>query len=267
MFHEMKIKQSGRGWEKVGEPMVAKESRYIEDESRKEKFHTVFCHVQHKANEYAKGFNQAITEAPMLRPSEDEVSLPPPIIFLKCSIYEYTNSGDKKCGLLGEKHRLDSYPVIKFCSHSRFFPYPDDAFRIDLEKVEKYLRGKFTKFNSNNGFVLNNRDSDGASIDLVIGEVLLTDFVQAFSHWVYESTQQTLIVCDLQGILDMEGRRPIFRLTDPAICSIGKKKQGFGKTDLGMGGIRKFCCRHTCNNVCKALNLPSLGRKVIPRER
>jgi hypothetical protein len=231
MFHEIKTKTTGPGMEKVGGSFVAKESRYIEDEQSKEKFHTVFCRVQNKANEFAKKFNQAVKEATMLRPSENEVSLPPRIIFLKCSIYEYTFSG-KRCGLL----------------------------------VERFLQGKFVKFNSNNGFVLNSRDCDGATIDLVIGEVLLTDFVQAFSHWVYEFTDHKMIVCDLQGILDMEGRWPIFRLTDPAICSKRKKEKRYGKTDLGLQGVRSFCLRHTCSGVCKALNLPCLGRKVAPRE-
>jgi hypothetical protein len=63
---------------------------------------------------------------------------------------------------------------------------------------EKYLNGKFTKFNSNNGYV-NDGDRDGAVIDLSIGAVKLTDFVQAFSHWVYESTGHNLIVCDLKS--------------------------------------------------------------------
>ncbi len=70
--------------------------------------------------------------------------------------------------------------------------------------IKQFLQGKFVKFNNN---------TDGASIDLVIGEVLLTDFVQVFSHWVYEFTDHKMIVCDLQGKLDMEGRWPIFRLT------------------------------------------------------
>ncbi|KAL3763594.1 hypothetical protein ACHAW5_009595 [Stephanodiscus triporus] len=229
MFHEIKPKSTGRGWDKVGGSMVAKESRFNENEESKEAFHTSFCRVQNKSNDLAKLFNQAVEKAPLLRPSIDEVSLPPPIVFLECSVYEYTNFHGFKCGVL----------------------------------VEKYLRGKFTKFNSNNGFVLNNRDSDGDSISLSIGVVKLTDFVQAFSHWVYESTGHSMIVCDLQGILDMEGRRPVFRLTDPAICSKGSSsmKYRYGKTDLGMRGIRDFCCRHTCNSVCKALNLPTMRAK------
>lgn len=128
-----------------------------------------------------------------------------------------------------------------------------------LTAIEKYLKGKFIKFNSNNGFV-NNENRDGASINLSIGVVKLTDFVQAFSHWVYVQTGHSMIVCDLQGILDMEGRRPVFRLTDPAICSKGKNNR-YGKTDLGMRGIRDFCCRHNCSSVCKALNLPMMRAK------
>ncbi len=85
-------------------------------------------------------------------------------------------------------------------------------------------------------------------------------------------TDHKLIVCDLQGVLDLEGFNPVFRLTDPAICSKGKKdryggnsnKYRYGKTDLGMRGIRSFCCNHICNDVCKALSLPAMrnGHKL-----
>jgi hypothetical protein len=240
MFQEVKSSQAGQGWEKIGALMVAKEARYIQGRESKEKFHTVFCSVQHKASELAKLFNQAVDKAPLLKPSNDETSVPPPIFFLKCSVYEYLNTNGRRCGLL----------------------------------VERYLRGKFTKFNSNNGFALTNRKGDitPPSIDLMVGEVLLTDVVQAFSHWVYEYTERELIVCDLQGVLDMEGRRPTFLLTDPAICSknrgSSKRRFYYGKTDLGMRGIRNFCRRHTCNDVCKALDLPpAWGRRQgVPRE-
>lgn len=233
MFQEIKQKKKGQGWDKVGELMVAKESRYIEDEESKETFHLHFCRVQRKSQEQAKLFNEAVRRAALLIPSEDEVSLPPPITFLDCSIYEYTNHEGLRCGLL----------------------------------VEKFLKGKFTKFNSNNGFV-HNYDPDGVSIQLAVGTVLLTDFVQSFSHWVYENTKRKLLVCDLQGILDMEGRRPAFRLTDPAICSKSRgRKSHYGKTDLGMRGIRNFCTRHICNGVCKALNLPPTMGKYSYKQK
>jgi hypothetical protein len=226
MFYE--IKRATQGWQRVGKPMVAKESRYIEDEGSKEKFHTSFCRVQLKARNLALKFNEAVQKAPLLKPSEDEVSKPPPIDFLKCNIYEYRNKDQLLCGLL----------------------------------VEKYLSGKFTKYNGNYGYVNNRYIHDGATISLEVGEVKLTDFVQAFSHWVYESSDHEMIVCDLQGILDLEGRLPIFRLTDPAICSKGGKRHNrFGKTDLGMKGIRQFCRHHKCNDVCKGLNLPLMRAK------
>jgi hypothetical protein len=224
MFHEIKQNEKTQGWDKIGQPMVAKDSKFNEDEQSKEKFHLYFCRVQKKAQELAKQFNKAVKKAPLLKPAEDEGSKPPPISFLDCSIYEYTNDDGIWRGLL----------------------------------VEKCLKGKFIKFNSNNGFV-HNAILDGPSIQLAgIGETLLTDFVQAFSHWVFETTGRELIVCDLQGILDMEGRRPAFRLTDPAICSKSRGKYSYyGKTDLGKRGIRNFRYRHVCNGVCRALNLPS----------
>lgn len=234
MFQEVKPKKNGPGWDKVGEQLVAKESRFNEDERSKEKFHLYFCRVQTKAREQAILFNEAVKNAPLLKPSEDEVSLPPPITFLNCSVYEYTNYDDVRCGLL----------------------------------VEKFLKGRFTKFNSNNGFV-HNHDRNGASIHLAVGEVQLTDFVQAFSHWVYETTKHELLVCDLQGVLDMEGRRPAFRLTDPAICSKSRgKRSHYGKTDLGMRGIRIFQRRHVCNGVCAALNLPpTMGKYSYKQQK
>ncbi|KAL7427287.1 hypothetical protein ACHAXH_002005 [Discostella pseudostelligera] len=140
-------------WSKVGKAMVTKESRFIERES-KGFFHLNFCRIQHKAETLAKLFNKAARKAPMLKPSIEEVSLPPPIYFLRCTIYQYFDDKAEKRALL----------------------------------VEDFLQGKFT------------------------------------NHWVYEHTRHQMIVCDLQGILDMdEGRRPVFRLTDPAICSKPKK--------------------------------------------
>jgi hypothetical protein len=228
MFYEIKPTYRGLGrYERVGKPMVAKESRYIEDEGSKEKFHTSFCRVQHKANERSAQFNRAVQKAPLLKPAQDEVSTPPPITFLKCSIYEYANSCWDTCGLL----------------------------------VEKFLNGKFTKYNGNNGYVNEADTHDGATINLEVGEVKLTDFIQAFSHWVYENSDHNMIVCDLQGILDLEGKRPVFRLTDPAICSKQRRSDRYGKTDLGVTGIRQFCRHHKCNYVCKGLNLPLMRAK------
>ncbi len=202
MFYEIKKKQTGSGYEKVGKSLVAKNSIYNEDERSKEKFHTDFCRSQQKAWDLALQFNRAVAKVPLLKPAKDEVSLPPPITFLQCNVYEYEDHYGATCGLL----------------------------------VENFLHGKFTKFSSNNGYVL--KDDGSATIILEVGEVKLTDFLQAFSHWVYVSSSNNMLVCDLQGILDSEGIKPVFRLTDPAICS---KERRYGKTDIGLSGIRNWC--------------------------
>ena len=67
-----------------------------------------------------------------------------------------------------------------------------------------------------------------------------------------------VIVCDLQGVLNEEGRYPEFMLTDPAICT--RKGERFGKTDMRLNGIRKFCTSHRCGNICMGLGLPCLNK-------
>mmetsp|Transcript_34287 Transcript_34287/g.70213 ORF Transcript_34287/g.70213 Transcript_34287/m.70213 type:complete len:630 (-) Transcript_34287:195-2084(-) len=102
MFYEIKKKQTGSGYEKVGKSLVAKNSIYNEDERSKEKFHTDFCRSQQKAWELALQFNRAVAKAPLLKPAKDEVSLPPPIEFLQCNVYDYEDHWGAKCGLLVE---------------------------------------------------------------------------------------------------------------------------------------------------------------------
>ena len=162
-FYEIKKDGPTRELKRVGKMMVAKESKYIEDEGEKEKFHENFCRVQLKARNLSEEFNKAVHKAPKLKPKEDEVAKPPKITFLKCRVYEYEDDKGEVCGLL----------------------------------VEDYLMGKFTKYNGNNGYVIK-RKRDGRTIDLEIGEVYLTDFVQAFSHWVYHKYDHKMLVCDLQ---------------------------------------------------------------------
>jgi len=220
-FHEVRMEDNV--YKRVGKMMVAKESKFIEDEQKKESFHYHFCRVQLRANELAKDFNKAVKICPALNPAPDEVSVPPRIVFLPCSIYEYPGDDGYNCGLL----------------------------------VESFLEGKFTKYTGNNGYITKQQESQ--TIDLDVGEVRLIDFVFAFSHWAYVNSDQKLLICDLQGILNREGRHPKFQLTDPAICSKGgRRRNRYGKTDLGMKGILNFIRTHKCNRVCKGLGLHSI---------
>jgi hypothetical protein len=225
MFHEV-----GRNQERLGKPLVAKETIALDDEERKVSFHSTFCRVQYKASLFAEEFNKVVKRTPSLFPSDSAIRVPL-LEFLKCHVYEYTSPYDQvKCGLL----------------------------------VEDYLHGKFTKYNSNNGYVRSENKESGRKIDLVCGEAYMTDFLQAFSHWTYWSTEAKFLVCDLQGVLNMEGRRPKFMLTDPCICSKHKREQRrlFGRSDMGSKGFRMFRKNHVCNEVCKGLGLPGFGSRT-----
>ena len=126
--------------------------------------------------------------------------------------------------------------------------------------VENYLKGRFVKYNGNNGYVNAQEIKNSSTIDLEGGEANLTDFIHAFSHWTYVNSHQRMLLCDLQGVLDQEGRRPIFKLTDPAICTTktkkGKPLRRYGRTDKHWQGVRLFFKSHRCNIVCKCLGLP-----------
>jgi hypothetical protein len=211
---------------RLGKAMVAKETISIGQEDRKVEFHEAFCRVQHKSSVLAQGFNSVVARTHTLRPVDPSIRLPL-IQFLKCHVYEYTAEDGVRCGLL----------------------------------VEELLGGKFIKYNSNNGYVRNPKGSP--TMLLACGEVYMTDFLQAFSHWVYYASEQKILICDLQGELNMEGIRPKFMLTDPCICS--KRKRGerkFGRSDMGTRGFRVFRKHHVCNLVCKGLGLPAFGSRL-----
>jgi len=109
---------------------------------------------------------------------------------------------------------------------------PVSVLRLDMDGIlynsEPYLRGDYLKHNDNSGHV----DTEET-------------VPQAFSHFTYEASNQTLIVVDIQGVGDY--------YTDPQIHSFNG--EGFGLGNLGGSGIKKFLQTHRCNKICKALNL------------
>lgn len=117
---------------------------------------------------------------------------------------------------------------------------PVSVLRLDMEgllyNTEPYLRGDYLKHNDNSGHV--------DTKQLV---------PQAFSHFTYEASNQTLIVVDIQGVGDY--------YTDPQIHSFNG--DGFGLGNLGQSGIRKFLQTHKCNRICRMLNLtdPKKGKQ------
>lgn len=88
----------------------------------------------------------------------------------------------------------------------------------------------FTKFNSNTGWC--------PSVMTRWGE-----FMQALSHFSYDTTGGNHVLCDLQGAV----YRNSLVLSSPAILS---RRREFGVTDLGAEGISSFFSQHECNSYC-----------------
>ena len=120
------------------------------------------------------------------------------------------------CGVVATPEDIDG--------KKRFFSY------------EPYIKGTYTKFNSNTGYVSRNTDP-------------VTDTCQVFSHYTWVKSGKRLVVCDIQGV--KRGLKGI--LTDPAIHDTNVAL--YGATNLGAIGIRLFFQSHYCNDICSRMGL------------
>ncbi|KAL4441752.1 hypothetical protein ABPG74_008749 [Tetrahymena malaccensis] len=102
-----------------------------------------------------------------------------------------------------------------------------------LYYFEKYIDGKYEKFNNNAGYV---SQTDN----------LYSPLAQALSHFSWQISKGYLAIVDLQG--NHEGI-----LTDPQVHCLDQEK--FGDGNLGYEGILRFFSTHECNNYCKKLQL------------
>eukprot|EP00826_Nyctotherus_ovalis_P038025 TRINITY_DN3527_c0_g3_i2.p1 TRINITY_DN3527_c0_g3~~TRINITY_DN3527_c0_g3_i2.p1 ORF type:complete len:571 (+),score=121.77 TRINITY_DN3527_c0_g3_i2:45-1757(+) len=114
----------------------------------------------------------------------------------------------------------------------------DDFPRVKVFLAQRLLDGVFCKLNNNYGWRIK---EDGSSVLLA----------QAFSHFTYEFSLGTMMVVDIQGIVNEKGK---LYITDPAIHSY-LYKDHFGATNHGKLGMIRFFKTHECNEYCKQLNL------------
>ena len=77
---------------------------------------------------------------------------------------------------------------------------------------------------------------------------IISDLLQAFSHWSYDITAGSMMVVDLQGI-ETEDQ---YVLTD---ASIHCNEPNFGETNFGTYGMELFFKSHTCGSICKSMAL------------
>ncbi|XP_009872050.1 PREDICTED: alpha-protein kinase 2, partial [Apaloderma vittatum] len=113
------------------------------------------------------------------------------------------------------------------------------ANNIPYATVEEELVGEFVKYSVRDGKEVNflRRDSEA-------GQKCCT-----FQHWVYEKTNGSLLVTDLQGVG--------MKLTDVGIATLAKGYKGF-KGNCSISFIEQFRALHQCNKYCEMLGLKSL---------
>lgn len=109
-----------------------------------------------------------------------------------------------------------------------------------LFHLEHFIEGKYIKYNSNSGFVLDDN-------------IRLTP--QAFSHFTFERSAHQLIVVDIQGVGDL--------YTDPQIHT--HTGTDFGDGNLGVRGMALFFHSHSCNRICKSMGLTPFD--MAPKEK
>jgi len=113
----------------------------------------------------------------------------------------------------------------------------DDQKKATLLNSEPYLKGEYVKHNDNDGHV-----------------ETAFELPQAFSHFTWEFSKTTLLVCDIQGVGNF--------FTDPQIHS--HDGESFSMGNLGQAGLHKFFKSHKCNNICRLIGL---AKPVLQNER
>eukprot|EP00475_Leptophrys_vorax_P019959 TRINITY_DN2732_c0_g1_i1.p1 TRINITY_DN2732_c0_g1~~TRINITY_DN2732_c0_g1_i1.p1 ORF type:complete len:619 (-),score=152.24 TRINITY_DN2732_c0_g1_i1:224-2080(-) len=102
--------------------------------------------------------------------------------------------------------------------------------------VERFIEGDYIKHNSNSGF---------------LEDKFRRLTPQCFSHFTYHESDGELIVVDVQGVDDL--------YTDPQIHT---QDYRFGTGDMGFRGMALFFSTHSCNPLCKLLQLPEFDHTV-----
>jgi len=241
--------------ERKGDRLVYKQSRFLEDtededeinerfenlerrknyrKKRMTNFHSVFCKTQNRAAEIADKFRMLLDSLP-----NAQMRSVPRIEFLNCWLYSHALPGQEMTAGL----------------------------------IEKHLSGQYKKWNNNAGAIINalgaivegdseeeeeeDEDNDHEIEDL--SRLTPSEVCQTFSHFSYVYSQHKELVCDLQGVYEEAFNPPLLKLTDPVIHRRTKatsgSSSGYGRTDGGMKGIRKFFDTHKCGPLCRTLNL------------
>ncbi len=254
-----------------GERLVAKECRYEEDIQKQHTlgagFHLTFCKTQGQASRLAEKFNEQLAK------SCRNMFLSPVggIEFLKCRVYEIPETGRRNTFryILVEK-RLDTTKYEKWNSNNGHVKGHQTLASVFARKKVDYVAPSAAAPKATHLYRIteesDEEDSDNDAVDISRAlptprsqryDIKTEHVPQAFSHWTYRYTKRKMLVCDLQGVLDMTKYPPLYEMTDPVIhySSDSQRKAVYGRTDHGTKGMHTFFQTHTCNDVCCLLGL------------
>ncbi|KAF4458106.1 hypothetical protein F53441_114 [Fusarium austroafricanum] len=133
--------------------------------------------------------------------------------------------------LTGDEHAIDF--IVTTCLKSK-----SQNSETDYISLEPFIEGDYVKYNNNCSYV--NEDNPDDEFNKA---------AQAFSHFTYERSWGSFLVCDLQGVGHV--------LTDPAIHTLDPERFKLADTNLGREGFKFFFATHTCNEICTKLELKS----------
>jgi hypothetical protein len=238
----------------VGKPMVAKESRFVDDLASPDRkaFHRVFCETQQQAQVLALEFNKRLAAVPGVDSSTPRVQ------FLACSIYVVGGT----VGYLVEE-MIDPARYKKYNSNNGYV----DGVSAAVPAAAPHALPEPAAVPTVLGAIAEESDEEGedASDDESSSaqapppstlSISAADIPQAFSHFSHNFSKRKMMVCDLQGVLETDCNPPVYKLTDPVIhySSSRGRTNVFGRTDRGKKGINSFFRTHKCSELCRALN-------------
>jgi hypothetical protein len=269
----------------VGPWMVAKESRYVQEETGGDLrdcrlFHATFCKTQQKADRIAREFNIRLATIPGV------TSETPRIRFLDCHVYVLHDRGMGTVGVLVEK-MLDVSRYKKWNTNNGGVDgvpsvyveeEPDPGIGQLLDGIKDLGLGAIgeeeegEEDSDEEDGAENGSASESRPVAARVGDAAISfttaDIPQAFSCFSYRFTGKKFLVCDLQGVLDVKSSPPCFELTDPVIHyrSMTGRRGVFGRTDRGPKGIDNFYRTHQCTELCRALMREWINLDVQRRE-
>jgi len=270
----------------VGPWMVAKESRYVQEETGGDLrdcrlFHATFCKTQQKADRIAREFNIRLATIPGV------TSETPRIRFLDCHVYVLHDRGMGTVGVLVEK-MLDVSRYKKWNTNNGGVDgvpsvyveeEPDPGIGQLLDGIKDLGLGAIgeeeegEEDSDEEDGAENGSASESRPVAARVGDAAISfttaDIPQAFSCFSYRFSGKRFLVCDLQGVLDVTSSPPCFELTDPVIHyrSRTDRRGVFGRTDRGPKGIDNFYKTHQCTELCRALMKEWINPKVELRRR